>query len=189
MKIVKILIKKAEIDKNSCHIEGEKGSAKEEICHEEEMKVSSEAEDKEEFEEFTEIKSLEGLELSEKLETIEELVLAESVEIADTFFTRLRGLLGRDALPEGCGLLLSPCSAIHCSGMRFAIDAVFIDKANRVLEIRDGMKPGERAARRGAKKVLELPAGAAAKKLLKVGDLLVVVSDQEQNQEGKDSET
>lgn len=111
--------------------------------------------------------------LIKRAEITENLVLAESVEIADTFFTRLRGLLGRDALPEGRGLLLSPCSAIHCSGMRFAIDAIFIDKANRVLEIRDGMKPGERAARHGAKKVLELPAGAAAAKSLKVGDLLI----------------
>ena len=50
------------------------------------------------------------------------------VEIAETFFSRLRGLMGRSRLAEGRGLLLAPCNSIHMLFMRFAIDVIYIDK-------------------------------------------------------------
>jgi len=50
------------------------------------------------------------------------------VEIAETFLSRLRGLMGRSRLPEGRGLLLAPCSSIHMLFMRFSIDVIYIDK-------------------------------------------------------------
>lgn len=105
---------------------------------------------------------------------VEEIVIAEHVEHANTFFTRLRGLLGRDGLPEGHGLLLSPCAAIHCSGMKFTIDAVFLDGEFRVLRVAQHLAPGGKAAQKGAKHVLELQAGRAAAAGLAVGQQLIV---------------
>ena len=99
-------------------------------------------------------------------------VVCERVRVADSPFTRLRGLLGRDGLGHGEGLLLRPASAIHTYFMRFPIDAVFLDKGLVVLGISDDLAPWKAAAQRGAKAVLELPAGEARRRGLTVGDQL-----------------
>jgi hypothetical protein len=57
--------------------------------------------------------------------------------------------------------------------MRFPIDAVFLDREWRVVGIADGVAPWRTAARKGAKAVLELPAGESARRGLRPGDLLV----------------
>jgi len=100
-----------------------------------------------------------------------ELIVKE-VLLADQFWSRLKGLLGRDSLGDGEGLLLTPCNAIHCFGMKFAIDAVFLDKDMRVIHIVDNLKPKLRASHRNAKYVLELKSGIAQSKGLRVGDIL-----------------
>ena len=48
--------------------------------------------------------------------------------------------------------------------MRFAIDAVFLDRDLRVLDVAAGARPWRMAGRRGARAVLELPAGEAARR-------------------------
>jgi uncharacterized membrane protein (UPF0127 family) len=86
----------------------------------------------------------------------------------------MRGLLGRRELPSGEGILLKPASSIHMAFMRFAIDAVFLDRELRVVKVAADVKPWRAAAARGAKSVLEIPAGEAARRGLKVGDRLLV---------------
>ena len=49
-----------------------------------------------------------------------------SMRVADSPWTRLRGLIGRARLQPGDGLMLRPASSIHTSFMRFPIDAVFL---------------------------------------------------------------
>jgi uncharacterized protein len=83
-------------------------------------------------------------------------------ELADTFWSRLRGLQLRASLEPGHGLLLRPGGSIHMFFMRFPIDAVFLDADLRVMEVRENLRPWRTAACRGAKAVLELPTGAAA---------------------------
>ena len=56
--------------------------------------------------------------------------------------------------------------------MRFPIDAVFTDAAGRVLRIEAALPAWRTVACRGAKAVLELPAGAAAAAGLETGDEL-----------------
>lgn len=63
-------------------------------------------------------------------------------EIADTPWARMRGLLGRNGLPSGEGLLISPCNAIHTLGMRFAIDVRFYDRQGRLVRESLGVPPG-----------------------------------------------
>jgi len=67
--------------------------------------------------------------------------LATEVEIADTYFTRLKGLMLRKGLADGKTLLLDPCPQIHTCFMRFEIDAVFCDKKGVVLYVVEKMKP------------------------------------------------
>jgi uncharacterized membrane protein (UPF0127 family) len=57
--------------------------------------------------------------------------------------------------------------------MRFAIDAVFLDRDLHVLKVADNLRPWRTAARRKAHAVLELPAGEAARRGLEPGDRLV----------------
>lgn len=99
------------------------------------------------------------------------LVLADKVMVADTFRLRLKGLLGRKALEAGEGLLLSPCSSIHCFGMKFAIDALFLDQDKKVLALYQWLEPGQRAQASRAKYVLELGAGSSCFKV-EEGDIL-----------------
>ena len=74
----------------------------------------------------------------------------------------MRGLLGRSSLDADEGLLLRPASSIHTAFMRFPIDAVFLDRDLVVVGVARELPPWRAAARRGARAVLELTAGAAA---------------------------
>lgn len=100
------------------------------------------------------------------------ILIGKKIKPAFSFLTRLMGLLGNKGLAEGEGLLLFPCSGIHCFGMRFAIDALFLDGEGRVLQIREDLPPGSWASHKGARYVLEIPAGQVRKKNIEVGDII-----------------
>jgi len=93
--------------------------------------------------------------------------------LADTALARMRGLLGRRALPTGEGILLRPAGSVHTAFMRFAIDAVFLDRDGTVVKIAHHLRPWKTAGGRKAKAVLELPAGEAERRGLAVGERLV----------------
>jgi uncharacterized membrane protein (UPF0127 family) len=105
-------------------------------------------------------------------------VVCARCEVADTFLTRGRGLLGKRALAAGEGVLIKPCSSIHMFFMRFPIDAVFLDRDLRVLKVVSDLKPWRMAAKRGAKAVLEFGAGEAAKVGLEPGVRLVLAEEE-----------
>ena len=102
-------------------------------------------------------------------------VVCERCVVAATPWRRLKGLLGRSGLDEGEGLLIRPSSSIHMFFMRFPIDAVFLDEHLVVRKVVPGLKPWRIAAARGAKSVVELPAGTAARHGLEDGDRLALV--------------
>lgn len=104
-------------------------------------------------------------------------MVCDNCVLADTPVLRLRGLLGRRELASGDGLLLRPTGSIHTWFMRFAIDAVFLDRELRVLRIASDVKPWRTAAARKAKAVLELPAGEALRREVAVGDVLCMDGD------------
>jgi uncharacterized membrane protein (UPF0127 family) len=106
------------------------------------------------------------------LETDRGRVVCDRCIVAATPLTRLRGLLGRRALPPGEGLLLRPSPSIHTFFMRFPIDVVFLDPDLRVLRVDESVKPWRAAGCRRARAVLELAAGEAAARGIAVGDRL-----------------
>lgn len=101
------------------------------------------------------------------------MVLAERASVARSFFRRLKGLLGTDSLPDGEGLLLSPCNSIHMFGMKYAIDVIFLDKELVVVDVLENIAPGK-ASRvyRKAFCCLELPAGKVNLTGTTIGDKL-----------------
>lgn len=91
---------------------------------------------------------------------------------ADTFVTRLLGLIPRRSLGKEEGLWLEPCAMIHMCFMRFPIDAVFLDRDLKVLRVAAEMRPWSFSPWvYGARGVLELPAGRCAGRVSE-GDLL-----------------
>ncbi len=91
----------------------------------------------------------------------------------DSLAFRVKGLLGRQAMVDGEGILLKPCNSIHMFFMKFAIDAIFLDKENRILHIAHTIKPWRISALiLGAKSVLEVAAGTAVKNGLVTGEEL-----------------
>jgi len=103
-------------------------------------------------------------------------VVCERCSLADSPVARMKGLLGRDGLEQGEGLLLRPAASIHTFFMRFPIDAVFLDKSLVVVGIEDAIDPWRTAKQRGAKSVLELPAGESTRRGLSVGDQLTLAA-------------
>jgi len=89
--------------------------------------------------------------------------LAAHVTVADTFFSRLRGLLGARSFPQGEGLWIIPCRGVHTFGMLFPIDLLFLDAEQRVLTSVFSLLPNRLSpVYRRAASVLELPAGTMA---------------------------
>lgn len=87
-------------------------------------------------------------------------VLAERARVASGAWERAVGLLG--SANAGGGLFIEPCSSIHTCFMRFPIDVLFLDVDDTVLAVYSAF-PAWRFTRwvRGARRVLELDAGAA----------------------------
>src|SRR5262245_53217747 len=96
--------------------------------------------------------------------------VADTVEVADTRATRKRGLLGRDGLPSGSALILSPCFAVHTAFMRFAIDVAFVDRDGYVVRTVHNLGPWRIAASLRAQQVIELPAGELNARGVREGD-------------------
>ena len=101
-------------------------------------------------------------------------VVVERCLVAERPFARMRGLLGRRELPSGEGLLLRPAGSIHTFFMRFPIDAVFLGGDGEVLRVVPEVRPWRTAARRGARAVLELPAGECERRGVESGERLEV---------------
>ena len=99
-------------------------------------------------------------------------LIGDKIGVADSFFDRLKGLLGKAKLQEGEGLILSPCNAIHCIGMRFAIDVIFMNKHKQIIWIRENMKPGTREVKMNAVFVLEVASGVVKEKGIGIGYVL-----------------
>src|SRR3954453_13160115 len=101
-------------------------------------------------------------------------VLCERCEIPESAFGRMRGLLGRDGLEPGTGMLIDRAGSVHMFFMRFPIDVVFLDRNRKVVGIVHGLRPWRVAGARKAVAALELPVGAVGEAGLVEGDVLVL---------------
>jgi uncharacterized membrane protein (UPF0127 family) len=106
--------------------------------------------------------------------TSEGTIVCERCEVPKSSFARMRGLLGRDGLEPGTGMLIDSAPSVHMFFMRFPIDVVFLDRDRRVVGVRHGLRPWRVAGARRAVAALELPAGAAAAAGVEEGDVLVL---------------
>ena len=99
--------------------------------------------------------------------------LAGKVLVADSFFKRIRGLLGRKELESGEALIITPCQQIHTFFMRFPIDIVFLDAKFKVVSLHSNLPPWRITPLHWqAKLVIELPANTIIRTQTVKGDLL-----------------
>ncbi len=102
-------------------------------------------------------------------------VLATKARIADTFWTRLKGLIGQRGLDPGEGLVIVPCKGVHMWFMRFPIDVVYVDKYGNVVDVDENLRPWSIGRPRPSSRfVVELPVGTVAKTATEPGDRIVL---------------
>lgn len=102
-------------------------------------------------------------------------ILIPHLEVAETFWRRGRGLLGRTSLPEAQALWIPRCNSIHTFFMKFSIDCVFVDRHLKVKAIYEDVHPGRLLLPVwGASSVFEMAAGEARRLKVHVGDQLYV---------------
>lgn len=106
-----------------------------------------------------------------------ETFVATEAKLADSYLSRLVGLLGKTrrwARP-GRGLWIVPSYGVHTIGMLFPIDLVFLDKANIVVRTEEYVRPFRISnVSLKAKSVLEVPAHTVFRTGTRVGDQLEI---------------
>jgi uncharacterized protein len=111
-----------------------------------------------------------------------QVYLATKLGMADTHWSRLRGLLGTSAsdFRNGCGLWIVPCKGVHTLAMRFPIDVVYLDDTKKVVHIERELQPWRFApVRMKAASVIELPIQTVSGTGTAVGDKIEITLNKE----------
>src|ERR1022692_5280021 len=106
-----------------------------------------------------------------------QLYLATGLAVAETHWSRLRGLLGASAddFRNGRGLWIRPCRGVHTLAMRFPIDVVYLDRDGTVVHLERNLRPWRFApVRLQAVSVLELPVHTLAQTETALGDRIKI---------------
>ncbi len=103
-----------------------------------------------------------------------ERIIAKNVKLANTFNSRLLGLMFIKEMKDMDALLLEPGNSIHNCFVRFSLDVIFMDSENKVVKVIRGFKPW-RFTRIyfKSRRVLELTAGSLIDNI-EIGDELEV---------------
>jgi uncharacterized membrane protein (UPF0127 family) len=102
-----------------------------------------------------------------------ETFVATKATVADSYFSRLVGLLGKTKrwAQLGKGLWIVPSRGVHTIGMLFPIDLIFLSGEKEVVHVEEYVRPF-RISRVSlkAKSVLELPPHTIYRSGTRVGD-------------------
>ncbi len=107
-----------------------------------------------------------------------EAFVATEVTVADTYLSRLVGLLGKTKrwARSGRGLWIVPSRGVHTIGMLFPIDVVFLSKEKTVLHVQEYVRPFRISkVILKAESVLEFPPHTIFQSRTQVGDCLEIL--------------
>lgn len=108
-----------------------------------------------------------------------ETFVATQATVADGYFSRLIGLLGRTKrwAHLGAGLWIVPSRGVHTIGMLFAIDLVFLNKEKEVVHVEEVVRPFRISkVSFKASSVLELPPHTIYRTGTRIGDRFEISS-------------
>ncbi|MBU1124506.1 MAG: DUF192 domain-containing protein [Candidatus Omnitrophica bacterium] len=101
--------------------------------------------------------------------------IAHHARIARSLSARLKGLLGEEAIYENQALILRPCNSVHTFFMRFPIDVIFVDHADRVVKTISCLRPFRMTGIYfSAAYAIELPPGTIASTCTELHDILTI---------------
>ena len=106
-----------------------------------------------------------------------ESLVGTEVAVADTYLTRLVGLLGktRTWIRPGRGLWIVPSRGVHTIGMLFPIDLIYLDRSRQVIHIEEHVRPFSISkVCLKAESVLELPPHTIFRTHTQLGDRLEI---------------
>ena len=103
------------------------------------------------------------------------VTVGSKIGLADTSMTRLFGLLGKNGLEAGAGILIRPSSGVHTMGMKFAIDVIALDRNLRVVKVWPRLRPWRvTSVSLKTHSVLELAPGQIEQCGIEPGDQLAI---------------
>ncbi|WP_235586996.1 DUF192 domain-containing protein [Ferroacidibacillus organovorans] len=105
----------------------------------------------------------------------DDLLFAHDIQVARTFFQRLRGLTGVRRLSAHAGMYFDHCNAVHTFFMKMPIDVLFLNRNNEVIKIVECVSPRKFCYCKGAVKTLELQGGAVRRMGIECSDHLQFV--------------
>lgn len=104
-------------------------------------------------------------------------LLLDQLDIAETFWSRAKGLLGRKSLHVNEALWIKPCNNIHTFFMKFAIDCIFVDNKMEIKNLVQNIGSFKFVGPYWKSySVIETRSGFVELKKLKIGDQLYVVN-------------
>ncbi len=102
-------------------------------------------------------------------------ILATKLKVARNFIERFRGLIGSPPLEEGEGFLIPSCQSVHSFGMRYPIDAIYLNRSREVVAVVKSLFPNSiGTVNFEAHSVLELPVGTIELTRTEVGDFISI---------------
>src|ERR1700726_758767 len=110
---------------------------------------------------------------------MKETFIATEATVANSYFSRLVGLLGKTRrwAQLGKGLWIVPSRGVHTIGMLFPIDLIFLSKEKEVVYVEEFVRPFRISkVSLKAASVLEVPAHTIYRTGTKVGDFLEISS-------------
>ncbi len=103
------------------------------------------------------------------------LYVSRQTVIADTFLTRLIGLLLTKKFKPGSGLIIEPCKSIHMFFMRYPIDVIFYNQNLEIVALVENIQPWQfTKVYSKAKACLELPINSIRQSNSSINDQLKI---------------
>lgn len=93
-------------------------------------------------------------------------VVVPMVYMADTFWGRLRGLIGRKPLATCEAMLISPCNSVHTFWMSYPLRLTYFNAQGKVIGLVESISPRCFSRQSGAAYVLEQNANLPSPRLI-----------------------
>ena len=106
-----------------------------------------------------------------------ETFVATEVTVADGYFSRLVGLLGKTKrwAKLGKALWITPSQGVHTIGMMFPIDLIYLDKNKQVVHVEEHVRPFRVSkVSLKTKSVIELPPHTIYRTGTQIGDQIEI---------------